>query len=96
MSILQEALSAVYIIIMVLAVMRFIFVAWGLVLCVLAILMDYILNGVLCVLDHILPDNRAARKDKYFHRIPEAPPPPPPPSVDDRRLKYVATQEPEP
>ena len=94
MSMLQGVLSVVCGVVSVLAVMTCLFIAWGLASSVLVLLMDCILNVVLCVLEHILPDNRVTRKDKYFHRIPEAPPPPP--SVDDRRLKHVATKEPEP
>lgn len=93
---LQEVLSALEVIIKVSAIMTLAIVIWGLMIYVAGILLDLLLGIVLCVLEHILPDNRAARKDTCPYRIPEAPPPPPRIDLIDRRLEDVATKEPEP
>lgn len=76
LSMLQEVLSVLEIIIKVSAIMTLAIVIWGLMIYVAGILLDLLLSIVLCVLEHILPDNRAARKDNYPHRITETPSPP--------------------
>ncbi len=98
LSMLQEVLSALEVIIKVSAIMTLAIVIWGLMIYVAGILLDLLLGIVLRILEYILPDNRAARKDTRPYRVPEASPPPPPPRIDviDRRLEDVATKEPEP
>ena len=54
------------------AVMTCLFITWGLASYVVVILMEDILNVALCVLEHILSDNQATRKDNCSYRIPEA------------------------
>ena len=96
LSMLQEVLSALEVIIKVSAIMILAIVIWGLMIYVAGILLDSLLGIVFRILEYILPDNRAARKDTRPYRIPEAPPPPPRIDVRDRRLEDVATKESEP